>query len=100
MERNIIVTPEQLERAAGKIEGLASEYKTLYDQLYSETGELAAAWSGKDNTAFTDQIEGFKDDFQKMFSLMNCYVDFLRVSAKSYAETQDSAVSRASKLIN
>lgn len=28
MARNIEVTPEQLESAAGKIEGLAADYKT------------------------------------------------------------------------
>ena len=35
MARNIQVTPEQLESAAGRIESLAGDYKTQYDQLYS-----------------------------------------------------------------
>ncbi len=100
MARTIQVTPEQLETAAGRIEGLAAEYKTQYDQFYSETGAMASTWNGKDNVAFIDQIAGFKDDFEKMHTLMNNYADFLRKSAKAYRDTQDSVVTEARKLVN
>lgn len=100
MARTIQVTPEQLETAAGKIEGLAAEYQTQYNALYSETNAMAATWSGKDNVAFTDQIAGFKDDFEKMHTLMLNYADFLRKSAKAYRDTQDAVVTDARKLAN
>ena len=100
MARTIQVTPEQLESAAGRIEGLAADYKSQYDALYNETNAMASTWQGKDNTAFVDQIAGFKDDFEKMHTLMLNYADFLRKSAKAYRETQDSVVSEARKLIN
>lgn len=100
MARTIQVTPEQLESAAGRIEGLAADYKTQYDALYSETNAMASTWNGKDNTAFVDQIAGFKDDFEKMHTLMLNYADFLRKSAKAYRDTQDTVVTEARKLIN
>ena len=100
MARTIQVTPEQLESAAGRIEGLAADYKTQYDALYSETNAMASTWNGKDNTAFVDQIAGFKDDFEKMHALMLNYADFLRKSAKAYRDTQDTVVTEARKLIN
>lgn len=100
MAKTIQVTPEQLESTAGRIEGLAADYKTQYDQLYSETNAMASTWSGKDNTAFVDQIAGFKDDFEKMHTLMLNYADFLRKSAKAYRETQETVVSEARKLVN
>ena len=100
MARTIQVTPEQLESAATRIESLAADYKTQYEQLYSETNAMAASWSGKDNTAFVDQIAGFKDDFQKMHGEMLKYVDFLRKSAKAYRDTQVTVVSEARKLKN
>ena len=100
MARTIQVTPEQLESAAGRIEGLAADYKSQYDALYNETNAMASTWQGKDNTAFVDQIAGFKDDFEKMHTLMLNYADFLRKSAKAYGDTQDSVVSEARKLIN
>ena len=100
MARDIQVTPEQLESAAGRIESLAADYKTQYDLLYNETNAMASTWSGKDNVAFTDQIAGFKDDFEKMHSLMIQYADFLKKSAKAYRETQDTVVTEARKLVN
>ena len=100
MARTIQVTPEQLETTAGRIEDLAGEYKTSYEQLYSETNAMASTWRGKDNTAFVDQIAGFKDDFEKMHTLMLNYADFLRKSAKAYRDTQDAIVSDARKLAN
>lgn len=100
MAKTIQVTPEQLESAAGRIESLAAEYKTQYDALYSETNAMASTWQGKDNTAFIDQIAGFKDDFEKMHSLMLNYADFLRKSAKAYRETQDTVAAEARKLVN
>ena len=100
MARNIQVTPEQLESTAGRIEGLAADYKTQYDQLYSETNAMRSTWNGKDNVAFTDQIAGFKDDFEKMHTLMLNYADFLRKSAKAYRDTQDTVVTEARKLVN
>lgn len=100
MARTIQVTPEQLESAAGRIEGLAADYKTQYEALYNETNAMASTWNGKDNTAFVDQIAGFKDDFEKMHTLMLNYADFLRKSAKAYRDTQDTVVTEARKLVN
>lgn len=100
MARTIQVTPEQLESAAGRIEGLAADYKAQYDALYNETNAMASTWNGKDNIAFVDQIAGFKDDFEKMHTLMLNYADFLRKSAKAYRDTQDTVVTEARKLVN
>lgn len=100
MARVIEVTPEQLESTAGTIEGLAADYKTQYDNLYSETNAMASTWQGKDNVAYIDQIGGFKDDLEKMHKLMLDYADFLRKSAKAYRETQDAVAAAAKKLAN
>lgn len=100
MARQIQVTPEQLESAAGKIEGLAADYKSQYESLYSETDAMASTWNGKDNLAYTEQIAGFKDDLNKMHTLMLNYADFLRKSAKSYRDTQDAVAAAARKLAN
>lgn len=96
----ITVTPEYLNEAANKIQNLASDYKNQYNQLYKETDAMGSAWSGKDNTAFINQISGFREDFEKMNSLMNEYVEFLRKSAKKYSDAQNSIVDSARKLVN
>ena len=67
MAQRIMVTPELLESTASEIEGLANEYKAQYNELYTTTGNLASTWSGADNVAFINQIEGFKDDLENMY---------------------------------
>ena len=100
MGTKIKVTPALLVSTASRIESLASDYKKQYDLMYSETGAMAAEWGGKDNLAFIEQISGFKDDFEKMRSLMTSYADFLRKSAKSYSDTQTTIVNNAKRLTN
>lgn len=100
MSKNIEVTPELLESTATSIEGLAGDYKTQYENLYKETNAMASGWSGKDNTAFVNQIEGFKDDLKKMYELMLKYAEFLRNSAKAYRDQQDHVADGARKLQN
>ena len=100
MAQKILVTPEMLEQAATSIESLAKEYKAQYTELYSTTGSLASTWSGADNVAFVNQIEGFKDDLEKMYTLMNRYAQYLRTTAKSYRDTQDSIIKQAKSLLN
>jgi len=96
----IKVTPEVLEQTAGKIEGIAADYEAQYNKLYGETDALATAWQGKDNIAFKEQIDGFKDDFQQMKQLMDQYAQFLRQAAQQYRDTQDTIVTEVKKLAN
>lgn len=100
MAKTIQVTPEDLESAASDIEGLATDYQTQYNALYRLTDSMRSTWQGKDNVAYTDQIAGFKDDFDTMFKLMNEYAEFLRKSANSYRTTQGNIVNSAQKLVN
>ena len=100
MARQIEVTPELLEAAAGRIEGLAGDYQRQYNVLYEKTGAMASTWSGKDNVAYIEQIAGFKDDFEKMHNLMKQYAEFLRASAKAYRETQSTVQTEARRLVN
>lgn len=100
MGRVIEVTPQELISAAQSIEGLAADYKTLYSQLYQKTDSMASSWQYKDNQAYINQINGFKDDLEKMKNLMDTYAQFLRKSADAYQKTQDEITNRAKQLKN
>lgn len=100
MATTIKVTPEELESAASDIRGLAEDYQNQYTALYRLTDSMRSTWQGKDNVAYTDQIAGFKDDFETMFKLMNEYATFLEKSANSYRTTQENIVTNAQKLVN
>ncbi len=100
MAQTIMVTPELLESTAASIEGLANEYKAQYTELYATTGALAQTWTGEDNVAFVNQIEGFKDDLNTMYNRMNQYAEYLRITAKSYRDTQEAIAKQARTLMN
>jgi len=96
----IIVTPDDLTSAASTIDNLAADYEKLYTDLFSEVGALQSSWQGKDNAAFTNQIEGFRPDFVEMQKLMAAYATFLRNAATGYSGTQDNITAAAGKLAN
>lgn len=94
----IIVETAQLDNVAGQVERLADTYETEYNNLFGTVRDLQAGWSGEDNVAFTNQIEGFRDDFQRMTKLMREYAAYLRKAATSYRDTQDNITNTAKTL--
>lgn len=80
------------------MEDLANTYNTNYTALFATIQEMQNAWAGVDNTAFTNQIEGFRDDFQRMEKLMRDYAAYLRKSAATYRDTQNSIAQSAKTL--
>ncbi|WP_216830390.1 WXG100 family type VII secretion target [Alkalihalobacterium elongatum] len=100
MARTIRVEPAVLETTAARIEQQAADYERIYRQLYAEVDGMGAAWQGTDNQAFVTQIKGFTDDFQKMATLMKQYAEYLRLSAKTYRETQNEVINHARRLTN
>ena len=102
MANNVVikVTPAELRTVATKIRCQAEDYAKQYTQLFSDVDGMANAWKGKDNTAFTNQIKGFLDDFQSMKALLEEYAAFLDKSANAYEQTQDEITSAAQRLQN
>lgn len=100
MGRTIRVNPQELNTVASRIDNQAAEYRRLYNMLFSDVGRMRAAWQGVDNQAFTEQIEGFREDFDMMARLMDEYSAFLKNAAKTYQAAQDDVVANARKLAN
>ncbi len=94
----IVVTPQELTSTAIQIERLSGEYAQLYTALFSDVNALQTAWQGKDNQAFTRQIEGFRNDFENMKALMDEYAEFLKNAATNYTITQDNVTEAAGRL--
>lgn len=100
MGKTISVEPSRLTDAAARIEAAAGGYQAAFARLFSEVAAMSNAWQGADNIAYTNQINGFEDDFKRMKDLMDQYAVFLRESAKFYTDTQNNIVQQAAKLVN
>ncbi len=96
----IKVTAGELDVAAGEIHGLAGEYQTNYNNLFTTIDTSLSTWTSEDKTAFINQINGFKDDFERMHELMETYARFLEKSAEAYRTTQQNVINRAQSLTN
>ena len=94
----IVVDTSRLDSTAAQVDKLADAYEGEYIALFGTVKEMQTAWAGEDNTAFTTQIEGFRDDFQRMTQLMRDYAAYLRKAAAAYRETQDNIASQAKTL--
>lgn len=94
----IIVDTAKLDSTSKTVTSLADSYKSEYTTLYNHVTEMQSSWAGADNQAYTTQIDGFKDDFQKMEALMREYATFLSSTAQQYRTTQSEIKAEAKKL--
>jgi len=100
MSKKIVVQPAELESTAQKIETQASNYEAIYKSLFDEVDGMKAVWQDEANVTFTNQVQGFMDDFQKMTELMRQYSEFLKKSAATYRATQEDIIAKARTLQN
>ncbi len=97
----ILVTPQEVQIASKNVLEQAGLYETAYTEMYNAADELVQAnYTGIDAQTFRNQIEGFRDDLNKMKTLMTEYSDYLKTAATTYADTQDAITQQASKLAN
>lgn len=96
--RQIIVEPDRLDETAAKVAQADEDYERIYHSLYQQVDKMTSAWQGKDNTAFSDQIHAYEEDFRQISLIMRQYADFLHNSARAYRETQDELASQATHL--
>lgn len=98
---SIKVTTENLRDAATTVDSLAIEYDKEYAALFQDVETLTTTdYTGDDATAFRNQVEGFRDDFNKMKQLMNEYADYLRQAATTYEDTQANVKNTIASLQN
>jgi len=96
--RTIAVECEQIEACASRIDDANQDYIRSFSQLFESVDGMKASWQGKDNVAFSNQIQKFQSDFRQMSVLCTQYAEFLRNSARSYRQLQDDLASQAGGL--
>lgn len=95
------VDTTNLAAKAGEVDSRADEYYNKYCEFFASVEELTSGdWTGDDAKAFKEQVEGFREDFNKMKELMNDYAKFMREAAQSYEDTQNNIKSTIKSLQN
>lgn len=98
---SITVTTQSLRNKANEVDAKAAEYLSHYESLLDDVNTLTTSdWQGEDATAFRNQVEGFREDFQKMRELMEDYAVFLREAASKYDDVQENMINTIKGLQN
>ncbi len=98
--RTILVEPHVLESSANVIDDYNLQVQENVKRLYQMIEGMSTGWKGSDNVAFVQQIQGYQDDFAKISMLLTQYIEFLRISARAYRQTQAELAAQASRLTN
>ncbi|MDR1464441.1 MAG: WXG100 family type VII secretion target [Oscillospiraceae bacterium] len=77
----------QLRTSATRIRTLAQQCQSCYQSLYQDVNAMGAAWKGKDNAAYVNQVNGFRDDFQQLYQLL---ADFSALAGDASGEYQQA----------
>ena len=83
----IVVDTEKLVSTSDKVLSQADSYMSIANQLFNEVGSMGVAWNGKDNEAFVNQINGYRDNFEQLDKLLRQYAEMLLTVDKEYRET-------------
>ena len=95
------VDTQRLRDQATKVEDEATDYVNTYEKLYQDVETFTTTdYTGDEGEAFREQIEGFRDDFQKMKKLMDDYASYLRTAAQTYDDTKADSVTKIRSLQN
>ena len=94
----LIVETSQVTTAAQRVDNLANDYEAEYKNLFETVHGMKAVYDSADSAAFIEQIEGFRNDYEKMTQLMRDYASFLRKTALEIERTSDDIRNRAKTL--
>ncbi len=100
MVTKISVESALIDQISKTIKQEAENYKTIYERIYGIVDDIFGyeQWLGEDARKYNERIQGFKDNFKKLYNNFISYVNFLAKAAEAYDIAQDTAQGKAGKL--
>lgn len=86
----INMDPEQAIKYGNEIINDASSYNTEIKNIYSIVSDLKATWTGSAAQRFTDNIDSFKEDYEKFGKLINDFGELLVAIGKDYKNLEEN----------
>ena len=80
----IRVTPEQMRRSAGTIQGQANDWRTATSRINVLVSEMSSMWDGLGNDAFNIAFGEDQPNFERLLILMNDYYTAINTAAGKY----------------
>ena len=92
-DRNIKVTPAELEARANEFRNVMNQTNTLTADMMKTIMGLSSVWTGSSSEEYISQFKGLQKDMDKMGELINDHVTDLLETAKRYSAAEKSNIS-------
>ncbi len=86
----IQMSPEDAITYGNEIVQNAASYNTEINKIYSIVDDLKTTWTGSAAQRFTDNIESFREDYQKFGQLINDFGELLVAIGKDYQNLEEN----------
>lgn len=86
----ISMDPEKAISYGKEIIENASSFSKEVSNIYSIIGDLKANWTGSAAQRYTDNIESFKEDYQKFGKLINDFGNLLVAVGNDYKKLEET----------
>ncbi len=86
----ISMDPEEAIKYGNQIIQNAGTYNSEINKIYSIVGDLKTNWTGSAAQRFTDNIESFKNDYEKFGQLIKDFGELLVAIGKDYKSLEEN----------
>ena len=86
----IKMDPEQAISYGNQIIQNSTTYNNEIKNIYGIVGDLKATWTGSAAQRFTDNIESFKEDYEKFGKLIGEFGELLVAIGKDYKNLEEN----------
>lgn len=86
----IEINPQAIISLGSEITEQSGLYNTEVKTIYDRIDELKRAWTGSASQRFTDQVESFRADYEKLGELLQGFGETLSTVGKNYQNFEDN----------
>lgn len=92
------VDTQKVRNSAQIVDDFNQDFICDYTKMYNEVANLAITWKGTSSTAFNNELNDSKKDFENMSKAITEYAENLRKIAQNYEKNETSITEAAKKL--
>ena len=85
-----IQDPSKLISDGDQISSISSQLKREIDKIYQVVDDLKSSWAGESSQRFTQNIEGYRGDFEKLAQALGEFGSLVSAVGKDYQELESS----------
>ena len=100
MDRELMVTPAELQRTASSFSTRGKSIATTTESMMNLVTNLISAWEGDASGAYIKTFQGLQDDILKINSKIQEHASKLNEIAENYIRAEDNTAETNSALPN